>query len=140
MFWGVLEPVPHGSEERLYQQSFNVPKLYSLPRSDPRDSQSSPESVTELVPNRPCATFLVSLDEPGGVSMVVLSSNMGGGVMCHGVWGEREGGNAAGCRWCVVCRGPTLEQGRLGRILHPVVLWTLALGKTTVRAKTSALH
>lgn len=87
--------------------------------------------VTELVPNLLCATFLVSLDEPGGVSMVVLSSNMGGGVVCHGVWDERQERNTAGSRWCVVCRDPTLEQGRLGRLLHPMVLWTLALGKTT---------
>lgn len=96
--------------------------------------------MTEQVPNLLCAAFLVSLDEPGGVSMVVPSSNMGGGVVYHGLWGEREEGNTAGSRRCVVGRGPTLEQGRLGRLLHPVVLGTLALGKATVRAKTSALH
>ena len=82
----------------------------------------------------------MSLDEPGGMSTVVPSSNMGGGVVCHGLWGERQEGDTTGSRRCVVGRGPTLEQGRLGRLLHPVVLGILALGKATVRAKTSALH
>ena len=77
----------------------------------------------------------MSLDEPGGMSTVVPSSNMGGGVVCHGLWGERQEGDTAGSRRCVVGRGPTLEQGRLGRLLHPVVLRDPCPGKGDCESK-----
>lgn len=41
----------------------------------------------------------------------------------------------------VMCGGrTTVELERLGRLLHPVVLWILALGETAMTAVKSHLH